>query len=126
MKKKQKKEKKEPDKTPNLPFFSSRINGKIEGISPVVYSFSLPRMKGEDFQESADFLEKIKDGFLHFLEKESKKKREGVYLGTLSFSVKGNLVTLFSSFSPFEEKEEKEVAGLLFSETGKLLAVKKK
>lgn len=122
-----KKQKKKPNKAPpseNIPFFPKKETGRFKGESTVVYSFSLPDFKDENFQESAAFLEEVKKGYQHFLEKESHKKREGVYLGTLSYEVIGNLLTLFSSFAPFEEKEEKEVATLLFSETGKLVNIK--
>ena len=126
MAKKEKKKKAPPEKIPTLPFSREKSNGKIEGVSTVVYSFTLPKLSGEEFEDCHALLSKLKEAFLLFLEKESKKEREGVYLGTLSFQAEENILTLLSSFSPFEEKEERPVARFLLSPTGKLERILKK
>lgn len=132
MKKKRKKQKKQKEeKTPfsDLPFSSHKESGKFQGESTVVYSLTLPLLSNEAFEESRLFFDKVKEAFLSFLEKESKKKREGVNLGILTYKAEGSELTLFSSYTPFEEKEEKAVAKILFSEKGtmtKIRAVKKK
>ena len=108
-----------------LPFFSKKENGKIQNESTVVYSFSLPCLAVEEFEDCKDFLLETKKAFLSFLEKESKKKREGTFLGTLSFQAEENRVTLLSSFSPFEEKNERKVATFTFSEKGKLIKIER-
>ena len=126
MEKKRKKEKKkvlQKEKAPPLSFFEQKETGKFKGESTVVYSLTLPDLSKEEFQESLLFFEKIKENFLSFLEKESQKKREGVNLGTLSFQVKDNTLTLYSSYTPFEQKEEKAVAKIFFSPKGNITKI---
>lgn len=126
MEKKRKKQKKEipqKEKAPSLPFFAQKETGKFQGDSTVVYSLSLPYLSNKEFEESRLFFEKVKEAFLSFLEKESKKKREGVNLGTLSFQSKENTLTLYSSYTPFEEKNEKAVAKIFFSQKGTITKI---
>ena len=126
MKKKQKKEKKNlpaNKKAPPLSFFEQKETGKFKGESTVVYSLTLPDLAKEEFQESRLFFEKIKENFLSFLEKESQKKQEGVNLGTLSFQTKDHTLTLYSSYTPFEQKEEKAVAKIFFSPKGNITKI---
>lgn len=122
MKKRETKKKKGKEK--RVPTYLSELKdrGKITGESSIVYSFQFPKKISE---ETKELLEKVKVAFLSFLEKESKKKREKVYLGTLSCREEEGRLILYSSYSPFEEKEERAVATIFYSEKGRIEKITK-
>ena len=122
MKKREKKRKK--GNLPEDTFLQKEVKdtGKITGNGTIVYSFHLPKKSSE---ETEFLLQKVKAAFLSFLEKESRKKREKVYLGTLSYRWEEGRLILLSSYSPFEEKDEKAVATIFYSEKGKIRKITK-
>ena len=107
--------KKEKKDEISLPFREERRTGKIENESMIAYAISLPTLSGNEIDP---FLSDLADAFLHFLEKKSREKRDGVYFGGIHFQAEGQRVFLSAAFSPFEERVFFPIATLSFSEDG--------
>ena len=92
--------------------------GKFTEESRISYVIALPRIAMPDFGETQDALETAARHFLFFLQTESRKKRDGVIFGALSFRLEKTDLILSCAFCPFGQKTFQDVARLALTATG--------
>ncbi len=103
---------------------TSRIwSGKFSNKSTVAFSLSLPEMDLENFHETRDFLEQLRDCFLLFLSQKSQIEKDGVTFGGLSFHWEKDGLFLSFCYGPFSEREFFPFARLTLSPTGALVKI---
>lgn len=93
-----------------------RISGVIHAESNIAYLLQLPSTSDG---ESNAYLQDLEHRFLSFLKKQSKKPCDHVRFGGLRLE-KG---ILYAAFCPFQERDYRPVARLVFDETGSLTDV---
>ena len=97
-----------------------RITGKLGEGSPLAFSLNLPAIPKES---TAEYLNLIRLGFYHFLEKESKKPHSGVRYASLDWRLEKNALSLFSTYGPFETRKEALAATLTLHDDGSIRSI---
>lgn len=102
---------------PLPPLDSREKRGKFADKSTVAYRLTLPVLP--DSREDV-FFSRLGDAFLSFLEKESKKERDEVFFGGITFSAEQDSLLLLFAFCPFSLREFQPFARLTFDDNGQL------
>lgn len=88
-------------------------SGRFRGKSCVAYQIHLPALPEG---EAADFLQEVAEAFLSFWEKESKKVRNEVHYGSLTYREKAGEYLFFAAFCPFSQRLFRPVFSLTVTE----------
>ena len=100
----------------------SRIwNGKFSAKSTVAFSLALPEIDLPDFEETRNFLEKLRDEIVIFLSHKSQSEEDGVTFGGLSFQWEAHEILLSFCYGPFSQRIPHPIARLTLSNSGSLL-----